>query len=259
MDAVAQSQTTPAEPGNCRVVVVMPAYNAVRTLMDTYNAIPPGLAKEVILVDDKSQDATVDLAKTLPIKVIKHPHNTGYGGSQKTLYMEALRDGADIVAMLHPDFQYDPTALPDIIGPILSGKADIVFGSRVKEPGAALKGGMPIWKFIANRCLTWLENIVLGHKLTDAHSGYRAYSRKFLETIPFLRNSNDFVFDSQVIAQACYFGARMEEIPIPTRYFAEASSVGFKASVIYGFKTLGVLILFVLHRLRISRTRMLMP
>lgn len=226
----------------------MPAYNAAKTLLLTHRQIPPDLVQEIILVDDASSDDTPALAEALGIRVIKHPHNVGYGGNQKTCYMEALRLGADVVIMVHPDNQYDPTFLPDMIRPIREGTADIVFGSRMLMPGGALKGGMPLYKFVANRILTTLENLAMGTQLTDAHTGYRAYSARFLETVPFLRNSNDFVFDTQVIVQARAFDFRMAEVPVTTKYFKEASSVNFRVSTIYGLKTLWVIARYLLHR-----------
>lgn len=225
------SQTT------AKVIVTMPAYNAAKTLLKTFEDIPHGLVSEVILVDDCSKDDTVDAASSLDIKVIRHPHNVGYGGNQKTCYLEALRDGADIVIMLHPDYQYDPRKIPEMIAPILNGEADIVLGSRFFN-GGALKGGMPMYKFISNRFLTTMQNLVLGTQLSEFHTGYRAYSRRFLEQVPFLRNSLSFVFDAEILCQAVYFGFRIAEIGVETRYFAEASSINFWNSVKYG---LGVL------------------
>ncbi len=222
-----------------KVIVVMPAYNAARTLEQTYADIPAGVVNKVILVDDVSQDETVEIARMLNLKVIVHIQNRGYGGNQKTCYIEALKDGADVVVMLHPDNQYDATLVPQMIAPILEGRADMVLGSRLLG-GGALKGGMPIWKFVSNRFLTICENFALQTHLSEAHTGFRAYSRKLLQTIPFLLNSDDFVFDSQVIAEARAFGFRITEISVPTRYFKEASSVNFRRSVTYGLATLGV-------------------
>jgi glycosyltransferase involved in cell wall biosynthesis len=240
-----------------RAIIVMPAYNAAKTLLLTHRQIPADLVHDIILVDDASSDDTSALAETLGIRVIKHPHNVGYGGNQKTCYMEALRLGADVVIMVHPDNQYDPAFLPDMVRPIQAGEADIVFGSRMLMPGGARKGGMPGWKFVANRILTTIENAVLGTSLTDAHTGYRAYSSRFLRTIPFLRNSNDFVFDTQVIVQARAFGFRMAEVPVTTKYFKEASSVNFRVSTIYGLKTLWVVALYALHRLGLASAKFL--
>lgn len=230
-----------------RVIVTMPAYNAAKTLLKTFEDIPKGLVHEVILVDDCSQDDTAKTASSIGIKVIRHPHNVGYGGNQKTCYLEALRDGADVVIMLHPDYQYDPCKIPEMIAPILSGKADIVLGSRLLN-GGALKGGMPIYKFISNRFLTTMQNLVLGTNLSEFHTGYRAYSRAFLERVPFLRNSLAFVFDAEILAQAVYFGFRIDEIPVETRYFPEASSINFLNSVKYGLGVLNTLLRFALAK-----------
>jgi glycosyltransferase involved in cell wall biosynthesis len=223
-----------------KVIVTMPAYNAAKTLLKTFEDIPKGMVSEVILVDDCSSDDTVAVGSTLDIKIVRHPHNVGYGGNQKTCYLEALRDGADIVIMLHPDYQYDPRKIPEMIAPILAGNADIVLGSRFLG-GGALKGGMPMYKYISNRFLTTSQNLVLGTNLSEFHTGYRAYSRKFLEKVPFLRNSIAFVFDAEILCQAVYFGFRIAEIPVETRYFPEASSINFWNSVKYGFGVLSSL------------------
>lgn len=235
---------------NPRVIVVMPAYNAARTLEKTYGDLPQDQIHEVILVDDVSSDETVEVAGKLGLKCLVHVQNRGYGGNQKTCYLEALRDGADIVVMLHPDNQYDATRVPSMVAPIAQGKADMVLGSRLLGgTQATLKGGMPIWKFLSNRFLTTVENTIFGTHLSEMHTGYRAYSRRMLETIPFLINSDDFVFDSEVIAQAVAFGYRIVEVPVPTRYFPEASSVNFRRSVIYGLSTLNVARRFLFDRL----------
>lgn len=234
-----------------RVIVVMPAYNAARTLERTYRDLPEDLIDKVILVDDVSQDETVEIAHRLGLKVIIHVQNKGYGGNQKTCYIEALKDGADIVVMLHPDYQYDSTLVPELIAPIVEGHADMVLGSRFLGEGA-LKGGMPLYKYVANRFLTIAENLVLGLHLSEAHTGFRAYRRELLETIPFLLNSDKFVFDSEIIAQAVAFGFRIAEIGVPTRYFDEASSVNFKNSVIYGFSTLWTLVKYLAHKWRLA-------
>ncbi len=252
-DAPAMPATRP------RVIIVMPAFNAAKTLLLTHRDIPKDLVSDIILVDDASTDDTTALAEALSISVIKHPHNVGYGGNQKTCYMEALRRGADIVVMVHPDNQYDPSFIPEMLKPISAGEVDVVFGSRMLMPGGARKGGMPLWKFVANRILTTIENAILGTTLSDAHTGYRAYSARFLRTIPFLRNSNDFVFDTQVIVQARAFNFRVRDIPVTTKYFKDASSVNFRVSTIYGFKTLAVLALFLLSRWGVYRARFLRP
>jgi glycosyltransferase involved in cell wall biosynthesis len=242
-----------------KVIVVMPARNAARTLERTVSAIPRELVDEIILVDDASTDETVRLARDLPLHVIWHPHVVGYGGNQKTCYLEALQRGADIVVMLHPDGQYEPTLIPDIVAPIVRGEADIVLGSRLAEPGAALTGGMPRYKYLANRGLTGIENRVLGTTLSEMHTGYRAYSRRFLMTIPFLRNAIDFSFDSEVLVQAVHFGFRIGEVPVRTIYSEESSSIGLGPSIVYGLKTLGTVGKLVLHRSRVLRNRKFLP
>ncbi len=235
-----------------KVVVVMPAYNAAQTLVWTVAAIPKESVSEVILVDDGSQDQTVKVAKELGLNVIVHPHNAGYGANQKTCYMEALRLGADVVIMLHPDGQYDPQVIPDMIEPLVNSAGDMVMASRFLDPQGPLKGGMPMYKYIANRFLTTFENLAMGTQLTEAHTGYRGYTRKFLETVPFLRNSNDFVFDSQVIFQAAAFGFDIVEVPVSTKYFDEASSISFQRSVTYGLATLKVASQYIMHRMGIG-------
>lgn len=245
--------TTEAVPGSAparseRVVIVMPAYNAAKTLEETFRAIPAGYFDEIVVVDDHSRDETAELARRLNLKAIRHPHNVGYGGNQKTCYMEALRDGADVVVMLHPDGQYDPKIIPEMIRPIQEGRADMVLGSRMMIPGGARVGGMPGWKRLANWFLTTVENLALRRHFSECHTGYRAYSRRFLETVPFLRNSNDFVFDTEVIFQAVHFDLPVVEVPISTRYFADASSVGFRTGVVYGLGTLWTVLRFLLHR-----------
>lgn len=237
-----------------RVIVVMPAYNAARTLRSTWHAIPKEWVDKVILVDDGSKDATVAEANALHLQVISHPHNVGYGGNQKTCYMEALRQRADVVVMLHPDGQYDPTVIPELLRPILLDEADIVLGSRFLTPGGARRGGMPLYKFISNRFLTEVENLVLGHRFSELHTGYRAYSRRVLEQLPFLRNANDFVFDTQFIAQAVAFKFRIGEVPVETRYFPEASSANFRQSVAYGLKTLWTMGRYAFYRGGLARS-----
>jgi glycosyltransferase involved in cell wall biosynthesis len=209
---------------------------------------------EVILVDDVSHDDTVDIAERLGLKVVVHLQNRGYGGNQKTCYLEALRSGADVVVMVHPDNQYDSTLVPQMIQPILDGQADIVLGSRLLS-GTALKGGMPWWKFVANRFLTVVENVAFGLRLSEYHTGFRAYSRRLLETLPFLLNSDNFIFDQEIMAQAVCFGFRVGEIPVPTRYFAEASSVNFERSVEYGLDVLKLVLRYLLHRGHVWHSR----
>jgi len=230
-----------------RRVIVLPAYRAAKTLVEVVGDIPQGHADRILLVDDASADATVSVATALRLDVIRHRRNLGYGGNQKTCYRQALAMGADVVVMLHPDGQYDPAIIPKLCGVIESGEADIVLGSRWLGLDPA-KAGMPWWKRLGNRFLTVAENRVLGLKLSEYHTGYRAYSRRFLEAIPFLENSNDFVFDTQVLIQAATFGFKIGEVPAIGRYHADASSVSFRTSTVYGLKTLGALLRYVLHR-----------
>lgn len=243
--------TAPASQGGAvmrqKVIVVMPAYNAAKTLERTYNDLPESVVDKVILVDDVSQDETVEIAKQLGLEVVVHIQNKGYGGNQKTCYLKALESGADIVVMLHPDYQYDSTLVPQLIQPIIDGQYDMMLGSRFLS-GGTLAGGMPLYKFVSNRFLTIVENLVLGQHLSECHTGFRAYSRRFLETIPFLLNSDNFVFDTEVIAQAVAFGFRIGEIGVPTRYFKEASSVNFFNSIIYGLSTLSVMARYLLSK-----------
>jgi glycosyltransferase involved in cell wall biosynthesis len=231
-----------------KVIVVMPAYNAAETLLDTYRSIPPDCVDKVILVDDGSIDETVRVAQELDLELIVHPHNAGYGANQKTCYMEALRQGAEIVIMLHPDGQYDPEIIPEMIAAIRDGRGDFVMGSRFLPPSSAREGGMPTYKYLANRFLTSAENLVMGTNLSECHTGYRAYSRSLLEAVPFLRNSNNFVFDTEMIFQAQYFGFHFAEVPVETKYFNEASSISFLASTQYGLSTLWVAARYLLHR-----------
>jgi glycosyltransferase involved in cell wall biosynthesis len=221
-----------------RVMVVLPAYNAERTLERTVAEIPSGIVDDLLLVDDSSRDATVSLASRLGIPVVVHPRNRGYGGNQKTCYAEAIRRGAEIVVMLHPDYQYTPRLIGAMAWLVASGEFDVVLGSRILGTGA-LKGGMPLYKYVANRFLTFVENLLLGVKLSEFHTGYRAFSRTVLETLPLGECSDDFVFDNEILAQAIAFGYRIGEISCPTKYFAEASSINFTRSVIYGFGVLG--------------------
>ena len=230
-----------------KVIIVLPAYNAAKTLEKTVRDVPPGVADEIILVDDKSRDPTVNIARKLGLSVVAHPKNVGYGGNQKTCYTEALARGADVVVMLHPDYQYDPKVVPELVKPILEGGADAVFGSRMMK-GGALEGGMPLWKHNANILLTALENVVLSMYLTEYHSGFRAYSRRALERIAFKKNSDGFVFDTEIIVQLHLHGFKIEEIPIKTRYFDEASTISFWPSVVYGLGILRTLLKFLLHR-----------
>lgn len=220
------------------VIVVMPAYNAEKTLEKTYKDIPKGSFDNVLVVDDASSDKTVKVAKKLRLKIVVHQKNKGYGGNQKTCYKEALKMGADIVVMLHPDYQYDPKFLPLLVEPIKQGYFDIMLGSRMQTREGALKGGMPIYKYLFNRMLTLIENIVLGLNLSEYHTGYRAYTKEALKKIPFNKFSDDFVFDQQFLISARAHKLKIGEIAIPTKYFPEASSISFKRSVEYGFSTL---------------------
>ncbi len=228
-------------------VIVLPAYRAAKTLVEVVSDIPAGHADRILLVDDASADATVSVATALRLDVIRHKRNLGYGGNQKTCYRQALAMGADVVVMLHPDGQYDPAIIPNLCRVIESGEADIVLGSRWLGLDPA-KAGMPWWKRLGNRFLTASENRILGLGLSEYHTGYRAYSRRFLEAIPFLENSNDFVFDTQVLIQAATFGFKIGEVPAIGRYHEDASSVTFATSTVYGLKTLGALVRYVLHR-----------
>jgi glycosyltransferase involved in cell wall biosynthesis len=233
----------------------MPAMNAATTLAETVDRIPRAWVDEVILVDDHSSDETVRLARSLPVHVVWHPHNAGYGANQKTCYLEALQRGADAVVMLHPDGQYEAGLIPAMVAPILAGNADLVLGSRFAEPGIALRNGMPRWKYAANRLLTEIENRVLRTSLSEAHTGYRAYSRRLLLTVPFLRNASDFSFDTELILQAVHFDMRIAEVPAACHYFRDASSVGFGAGAVYGLKTLWACARLRLHEAGVLRSR----
>jgi glycosyltransferase involved in cell wall biosynthesis len=237
-----------------KIVVVMPAYNAGRTLRMTYEELPKDTVSLVILVDDGSTDATLDVARQLGLEIFVHNRNYGYGANQKTCYTEALRAGAEIIVMVHPDYQYDPRLVPQIIDPIAKGTADVVLGSRLKA-GSALQGGMPWWKYVANRFLTSVENRVFGLRLSEYHTGYRAFRRTVLETVNFGANSDGFVFDQEIIAQVVAARFRIAEIAVPTRYFPEASSASFAASVVYGLRILGVLFWYTMHRWGLRRSR----
>jgi glycosyltransferase involved in cell wall biosynthesis len=230
-----------------KVVVVMPAYNAGRTLRMTYEELPKDTVSTVILVDDGSKDETLKIARELGLEVFMHDRNYGYGANQKTCYTEALKAGADIVVMVHPDYQYDPRLVPQIIEPITKGEADVVLGSRLKR-GTALQEGMPWWKYYANRFLTWVENKAFGLQLSEFHTGYRAFRREVLETVNFGMNSDGFVFDQEIVAQVAAARYRLAEIAVPTRYFAEASSASFGQSLVYGLKILWVVFRYILHR-----------
>jgi glycosyltransferase involved in cell wall biosynthesis len=244
-----------AGPTQPKVVVVMPAYNAGQTLRLTYEELPKDAVNLVILVDDGSTDATLDVARELGLEIFVHNRNYGYGANQKTCYAEALKAGADIVVMVHPDYQYDPTLVPKIIQPIVRGEADVVLGSRLKS-GSALAQGMPWWKYVSNRFLTWVENRSFGLRLSEYHTGYRAFRRDVLETVNFWMNSDGFVFDQEIIAQVVAARFRIAEIAVPTRYFPEASSASFSASAIYGLRILSLVSRYRLHRCGVRSRRL---
>lgn len=235
-----------------KVIVVMPAYNAEKTIEKTYKEIPEGYVDKVIVVDDASRDRTVEIARKLGLKTIVHHKNKGYGGNQKTCYKEALKEGADIIVMLHPDYQYDSKKVPQMIKPIIDGRYDMVLGSRMMSDGAR-SGGMPIWKIFGNRLLTALENLVLNLNLSEYHTGLRAYNKEFLKNIPFELNSDDFVFDQETVVQAVSFGFKIGEISVPTRYFKEASSINPKRAFKYGLYTILTLLKFVASKYGIKK------
>jgi glycosyltransferase involved in cell wall biosynthesis len=237
---------------NRKICVVLPAYNAAQTLEMTFREIPADVVDDVILVDDASTDDTLRLAKNLGVFAVRHDYNKGYGGNQKTCYRLALERGADIVIMLHPDYQYTPKLLLPMASMLCSGLFDVVLGSRILGTGA-LAGGMPLYKYMANRVLTFVQNILLGHKLSEYHTGYRGFTRSVIESLPLERNSNDFIFDNQMLSQVIYRGFRVGEISCPAKYFPEASSIDFHRSVIYGIGVLKTSISFRLARLGFDR------
>lgn len=241
-----------------KIIIVLPAYNASKTLMRTLSEIPPDFKEHIILVDDASSDNTVDIARQAGLHVIQHAKNCGYGSNQKTCYREGLAMGADILVMLHPDHQYDATMIPALINPLLDLQADAVFGSRMLG-GHPLEGGMPFWKYLANVLLTAIANIVFKRYLTEIHSGFRAYTRKYIETVRIESNSDNFVFDTEIIAQGMANNLTFREVPIVTRYFPEASSINFGRSVIYGFGVLWVLFKYWLHNSGIARFKQFLP
>jgi glycosyltransferase involved in cell wall biosynthesis len=237
-----------------KITVVMPAYNAAATLERTLQGIDRALVDDVLLVDDASSDRTVDVARRLGLRSLVHAQNRGYGANQKTCYAEALRTGADVVVMLHPDYQYTPRLIPAIASMVAVGEFDVVLGSRILS-GGALKGGMPVYKYVANRFLTAIENVFTGAKLSEYHTGYRAFSRQVLEALPLERNSDDFVFDAEMLAQCIYFGFRVGEVSCPTRYEADSSSIGLRRSLTYGLGVLGVTAKYTLARAGLSKPR----
>lgn len=245
--------TTESDP---KVIVVMPAYNAEKTLQMTIRDIPEGSVDEIILVDDASTDNTVAIAQKLGLTVHQLPTNMGYGANQKRCYAEAMKKGGEIIIMIHPDYQYDARLIPQAVSFIKQGICDIVMGCRVRSRAEALDSGMPVYKYVANRVLTFIENIILGQNLGDFHSGFRAYSKEVLEQVPFMENSNDFVFDSEFLAQAAYLRFKIGDIPIPCRYFAEASSINFQRSLQYGLQTLAVQGKYLLQRFTPVRFRL---
>lgn len=232
----------------------MPAYNAAKTLEETHKEIPKKIIDKIILVDDGSHDRTVEKAKRLGIKTIVHPQNRGYGGNQKTCYTEALNEGADIVVMIHPDYQYDATLTEELIKPIIKGRFDIMLGSRIRTRKETLEGGMPLYKYLGNRLLTITENIILGQNLSEYHTGFRAFHKKVLKKIPFHKFSDDFVFDQQILVSGIREGYKIGEIQVPVRYSKDASSISFKRSILYGIETLLTLQLFILDRTGIYKS-----
>lgn len=237
-----------------RRVAVMPAFDAALTIERTLRDIPPGSVDEIILVDDCSRDDTVRVARELGLRVLQRDRNGGYGANQKTCYRAALDDGAEFVVMIHPDYQYDARVTPAALAILELGICDVVLGSRIRTRREALDGGMPWWKYLANRALTTIENVALGQNLGDFHSGFRAYRRQVLETIPWQLNSDDFVFDTQFLVQAVHFGFKIGDVPVPVRYFDEASSISFRRSVRYGFGTLAAILDLWLHRAGLRRS-----
>lgn len=238
-----------------KVIVVMPAYNAEKTLKKTYDDIPEGVASDVILVDDGSHDKTVEIAKKLGIKTFVHPQNRGYGGNQKTCYTLALNEGADVVVMIHPDYQYDSSLAGEIVRPIIQRRCDIVLGSRIRTRKEALEGGMPLYKYVANRLLTALQNSILGQNLSEYHTGFRAFHRNVLKKLPFHRFSDDFAFDQDILISAIKGNYRIDEIAVPVRYFPEASSINFCRSVKYGLGTLLSLMKYMISSMGIYQSR----
>lgn len=248
--------TTPEPKRRHKIIAVLPAYNAASTLAATVAAFPPESVDEILLVDDCSKDDTVRVAREMGLTVIQHEKNTGYGGNQKTCYRYCLEQGADIVVMIHPDYQYDARVVPLAVGVVELGICDVVLGNRVRSRAETLKCGMPWWKYLSNRGLTAFENLALGQNLGEFHSGFRVYRRKVLETIPFEGNSDDFVFDTQFLVQAVHFGFRLGDVPVPVRYFDEASQINFRRSTKYGLQTLTTVGAYWLNRLGLRKRAM---
>jgi glycosyltransferase involved in cell wall biosynthesis len=242
-----------------KIIAVLPAYNAEKTLAATIADFPPGCVDEILLVDDGSKDRTAELARSMGLTVIVHEKNLGYGGNQKTCYRYCLERGADIVVMIHPDYQYDSRVIPHAVSFIELGICDVVLGNRIRTRAEAVASGMPWWKYLSNRGLTLFENLTLGQNLGEFHSGFRVYRRSVLETIPFELNSNDFVFDTQFLVQAVAFGFRLGDVPVPVRYFDEASSINFRRSSKYGIETVKTVCQYWLHRSRLWRSRLFRP
>ena len=239
--------------------MVMPAYKAANTLQRVYDDIPKDAVDEILVVDDLSPDNTAEIARSMPVDLIVHEKNTGYGGNQKTCYREALERGADYVVMLHADYQYDGRMIRAAVDIMRTGNCDVVLGNRIRTRAEALKGGMPLVKYLANRGLTVIENVLSGQNLGEWHSGFRAYTREVLETVPFERNSDDFVFDSQFLVQSVHFGFKLGDLPVPVRYFDEASSINFKNSSIYALETLRTFGQWYLHRAGLLKNRLFEP
>jgi glycosyltransferase involved in cell wall biosynthesis len=248
-----EKTTQPSSALRPKIVIVMPAYNAALTLEKTYYALPEGSFDQIILVDDASADNTIEIAKKLNLTAIRHRKNRGYGGNQKTCYSKALDEGADIVVMLHPDYQYDPSIIQEIVQPILEDTADVVLASRML--GNPLKGGMPVYKYVANKFLTGLENFILGTHFSEFHTGYRAYNRHALTSVNFEANSENFVFDNEILVQFVIRGMRFKEIPVTTRYSFDSSSVSFKAGVVYGLSILKTIAKYLLFRWGLVKLR----
>jgi glycosyltransferase involved in cell wall biosynthesis len=247
---------SPAPAQATRTIVVMPAYNAARTLARIVGQIPSGCADEIVVVDDGSRDDTAAVASLLPVTLIRHDRNRGYGANQKTCYEAALERGAELVVMLHPDYQYDARVIPAALDILRLGVCDVVLGNRIRTRREALAGGMPWSKYLANRVLSLVENVATGQNLGEWHSGFRAYRREVLESVPFDRNSDDFVFDSQFLLQAVHFGFKVGDVPMPVSYHDEASSISLRRSAVYGTLTLWTLARFLLHRMGIARCRL---